>query len=137
MAGLSYFYLHQNPFTESGADSLNLSVQANEAQTLRSTLGARLAQTFTAPSGGQITPEASIGWAHDFTLDNRTINASLMELGGAFATNGFNGDTDTLLAGAGLTAQLTNGVALSGRYHTEIGRSFAAHMVNLGLRCEF
>jgi outer membrane autotransporter protein len=137
MAGLAYFYLHQAPFTETGADSLNLSVQANEAQTLRSTLGARLARTFTAPNGGRITPEVQVGWAHDFALDNRVINASLIELGGAFATNGFNGDTDTLLAGAGFTAQLTNGVALSGRYHAEIGRGFASHMVNLGVRCDF
>ena len=137
MAGLAYFYLHQDPFTESGADSLNLNVQANEAQTLRSTLGGRLARTFTAPSGNKITPEASIGWAHDFTLDNRVINASLAELGGSFATNGFNADIDTLLVGAGVTAQLTNGVALSARYHAEIGQNFAAHMVNLGLRCEF
>ena len=137
MAGLAYFYLHQAPFTETGADSLNLSVQANEAQTLRSTLGARLARTFTAPSGGRITPEVQVGWAHEFALDNRVINASLTELGGAFAANGFNGDTDTLLAGAGFTAQLTNGVALSGRYHAEIGRSFASHMVNLGVRCDF
>lgn len=65
------------------------------------------------------------------------INASLIDFGGAFATNGFNGDTDTLLVGAGVTAQLTNGVALSGRYNAEIGRNFASHMVNLGLRCEF
>lgn len=137
MAGLAYFTLHQAPFTETGADSLNLSVQANEAQTLRSTLAARLARTFTAPNGGRITPEVQVGWAHDFALDNRVINASLIELGGAFATNGFNGDTDTLLAGAGFTAQLTNGVALSGRYHAEIGRGFASHMVNLGVRCDF
>jgi outer membrane autotransporter protein len=137
MAGLGYFYLHQDPFTESGADSLDLHVQANEAQTLRSTLGGRLARTFTAPSGIKITPEASIGWAHDIALDNRVINADLVELGGSFATNGFNGDTDTLLVGAGVTAQLTNVVALSAHYHAEIGQSFAAHMVNLGLRCEF
>jgi outer membrane autotransporter protein len=137
MAGLAYFYLHQNAFEEQGADSLNLNLRANEAQTLRSTLGARLARTFTAPSGNKITPEASLGWAHDFTLDNRVINASLAELGGSFATNGFTGDTNSLLAGAGITAQLTNGVALSGRYNTEVGRSFVAHMVNLGLRYEF
>jgi outer membrane autotransporter protein len=137
MAGLAYFYLHQNPFEEQGADSLNLNVSVNEAQTLRSTLGTRLARTFAAPSGNKVIPEVSIGWAHDFTLDNRVINASLAEVGGAFATNGFNSDTDSFLAGAGITAQLTNGVALSGRYNAEIGRSFTSHMVNLGLRYEF
>ncbi len=137
MAGLAYIYLHQNPFTETGADSLDLSVRANEAQTLRSTLGARLARTFGAPAGYKISPEVQVGWAHDFALDNRVINASLSELGGAFATNGFNGDTDTLLVGAGVTAQLTNGMALTGRYNAEIGRSFTSHMVSLGMRFDF
>ena len=129
--------LQQHAFDEQGAGGLNLSVQANQAQTLRSALGARLARTFTTASGAKITPEASIGWAHYFALDNRVINASLLELGGSFATNGFNGDTDSVLVGAGVTAQLTNGVAFSGRYNAEIGRGFTSHMLNLGVRCEF
>jgi outer membrane autotransporter protein len=137
MAGLGYFYLHQDAFGESGADGLNLNVQANEAQTLRGTLGARLARTFTTPVGHKITPEAGVGWAHNFALDNRVINASLAELTGAFATRGFNSDTDSLLAGVGLTAQLRNGLAISAHYGAEIGWSFSYHTVNLGLQFEF
>jgi outer membrane autotransporter protein len=119
MAGLSFFYLHQDFFTESGADGLNLKVQANAANTLRSTLGAQ------------------VGWAHNFALDNRVINASLADLGGALAVRGFNGDTDSLLIGAGLTAQLRRGLAISARYGAEVGWSFVFHTVNLGLRCKF
>jgi outer membrane autotransporter protein len=137
MAGLAYFYLHQDAFSETGADGLNLNVQANDAQTLRSTLGARLARTFTTPVGHKITPKAGAGWAHNFALDNRVINASLAELTGAFATRGFNGDTDSLLLGVGLTAQLRNGLALSAHYGAEIGWSFNYHTVNLGLQFEF
>jgi outer membrane autotransporter protein len=137
MAQLGYFSMHQHAFDEEGAGGLNLSVQANQAQTLRSSLGARLARTFTTASGAKITPEASFGWAHYFALDNRVINASLLELGGSFATNGFNGDTDSVLVGAGITAQLANGVAFSGRYNAEIGRGFNSHLLNLGVRCEF
>lgn len=137
MAGLAYFYLHQNAFDEQGADSLNLNVRANQAQTLRSTLGARLARTSTAPSGSKITPEIAVGWAHNFALGHRVINASLIELGGSFATNGANADASTLLAGAGIAAQLANGVAFSGGYNAEIGRGFNSHMLNLGVRCEF
>ena len=43
-----------------------------------------------------------MGWAHDFPLDNRVINAGLTVLGGAFAVHGFTGETDSLLLGAGL-----------------------------------
>ncbi len=137
MAGLSYFYLHQDSFTESGANGLNLDVRPNQAQTLRTTLGARLARTFTTASGYKITPEAQAGWAHNFILDNRVINASLIDLGGAFATRGFNSDTDSLLAGAGITAQLRNGLAFSAHYGAEIGQGFGFHTVNLGMRFEF
>jgi outer membrane autotransporter protein len=137
MAGLAYFYLHQDAFGESGTDGLNLNVEGKEAQTLRSTLGTRLAQTFTTSRDHKITPEAQAGWAHNFALDNRVINASLAELGGAFATRGFNGDTDSLLLGAGLTAQLRNGLALCAHYGAEIGWSFSYHAVNLGLQFEF
>ena len=137
VAGLAYFSLHQNSFEEQGAGGLNLNVNANQAQTLRSTLGARLARTSTAPSGGKITPELTIGWAHNFTLGRRVINASLAELGGSFATNGDNADANTLLAGAGVTAQLANGLAFSGGYHAEIGRGFNSHMLNLGVRYEY
>ena len=47
------------------------------------------------------------------------------------------GETDSLLLGAGLTAQLTGGVAVSGRYAAELRRGFQAQMVNLGLRFDF
>ena len=137
MAGLAYFYLHQDSFTESGASGLNLNVQPNQAQTLRTTLGARLARTFTTPNGNKITPEAEAGWAHNFILDNRVINANLVDLGGAFATRGFNSDTDSLLAGVGITAQLRNGLAFSAHYGAEIGYGFSFHTVNLGMRYEF
>lgn len=78
-----------------------------------------------------------MAWAHDFPLDARGINAGLTELGGAFAVNGFKGETDSLLLGAGLTAQLTSGAAVTGRYGAELRRGFQAQMVNLGLRFDF
>ncbi len=74
---------------------------------------------------------------YNFALDNRVINASLAELTGAFATRGFNGDTDSLLLGAGLTAQLRNGLALSAHYGAEIGWSFSYHTVNLDCNSSF
>ena len=137
LARLSYFYHNQDGFSEQGADSLNLTVQGFSAQTLRSQLGLRLGRTFGLPSEVKLRPEVQVGWAHDFPLDNRVINAGLTVLGGTFAVNGFRGETDSLLLGAGLTAQLTSGVAVTGRYAAELRRGFQAQMVNLGLRFDF
>ena len=137
LARLSYFYQNQNGFSEQGADDLNLTVQGFSAQTLRSQLGLLAGRTFGLLGEIKLRPEVQVGWAHDFSLDNRVINAGLTVLGGTFAVNGFRGETDSLLLGAGLTAQLTGGVAVSGRYAAELRRGFQAQMVNLGLRFDF
>ncbi|MFI5330146.1 MAG: autotransporter outer membrane beta-barrel domain-containing protein [Desulfobaccales bacterium] len=136
LARLSYFDQNQNGFSEQGADDLNLTVQGFSAQTLRSQLGLLAGRTFGLLEV-KLRPEVQVGWAHDFPLDNRVINAGLTALGGTFAVNGFKGETDSLLLGAGLTAQLTGGVAVSGRYAAELRRGFQAQMVNLGLRFDF
>ena len=137
MAGLGYFYINQDAFQEYGAESLNLNVWGNGASTLRSQLGARLGRTFTTATGKKITPEVQVSWAHEFPLDQRVIMANLMNLGGGFGAQGFNGQTDSLLVGGGVIARLADRLALSGRYGTEIRRTFASHLVNLGLRFDF
>jgi len=137
LARLSYFYLNQDGFAEQGADSLNLTVQGFNAQTLRSQLGLRLGRTFVLPSDVKLRPEVQVGWAHDFPLDNRVINAGLTELGGAFPVNGFKGETDSLLTGVGFTVQLTSGTAVTARYDAEVRRGFQSQMVNLGMRFDF
>ena len=136
-ARLSYFYLNQDAFSEQGANSLNLTVQGFNAQTLRTQLGLRAGHTFGIQGDVKLRPELQVGWAHDFPLDNRVINAGLTELGGTFAVNGFKGETDSLLAGVGVTVQLTSGVAVTGRYDAELRRGFQSQLVNLGLRCDF
>jgi outer membrane autotransporter protein len=137
LARLSYFYQNQNGISEQGAEDLNLTVQGFSAQTLRSQLGLRAGRTFGLLEEVKLRPEVQVGWAHDFPLDNRVINAGLTVLGGTFPVHGFKGETDSLLLGAGLTAQLTGGVAVSGRYAAELRRGFQAQMVNLGLRFDF
>ena len=137
LARLSYFYLAQDGFAEQGADSLTLTVQGFSAQTLRSQLGLRAGRTFVTQGDVRLRPEFQLAWAHDFPLDNRVINAGLTELGGTFPVNGFRGETDSLLASAGLSARLTNGMAITGRYDAELRRGFQAQMVNLGVRCDF
>lgn len=137
LARLSYFYQNQNGFSEQGADDLNLTVQGFSAQTLRSQLGLRAGRTFGLLEQVKLRPEVQVGWAHDFPLDNRVINAGLTVLGGAFPVHGFQGETDSLLLGAGITAYLTGGVAVSGRYAAELRRGFQAQLVDLGLRFEF
>jgi uncharacterized protein YhjY with autotransporter beta-barrel domain len=137
MAGLSYFYLHQGPFAETGANSLNLYVDENTVHALRSILVLRLAKTLTTAGGVRLTPEAALGWAHEFPLDSRILTASLSEVPGAFSVKGFDGAFDSLLAGAGLTARLNGGFALFGRYDAEIREGFDAHLLSAGIRYVF
>jgi uncharacterized protein YhjY with autotransporter beta-barrel domain len=137
LARVSYFYINEDGGAEHGAGSLNLNLQGMSAQTVRTQLGLRLGRTLVTASGLKLTPEVKVGWAHEFPLDNRVINAGLSELGGIFAVNGFTGQTDSLVAGAGLTARLSNGLAIAGGYGAELQHGFTAQMVNLGLRFAF
>lgn len=136
-AELAYIYLNQDPFQEKGAGDVNLRVGAVGAQVLRTQLGARLARTFTTAGGAKIIKEVNIGWAHEFPLDGRGITSNLTALPGSFTVPGAGNDTDSLLVGAAVTAQLANKVSAYGRYDAELRRDFYAHMVNLGLRFDF
>jgi outer membrane autotransporter protein len=136
-AELSYIYLYYDDFDESGADSLNLNVRSRDAQTFRSQLGVRMERSFTSGGRMELTPTLEVAWAHDIPLDNRAISASLINQAGSFDVNGLEGDTDSLVVDAGLSAQLTTSLMLFAGYGTEITDNFNIHRVGLGVKYRF
>lgn len=137
VAELSYFFLHQDGFTENGADSLNLDVRSREDQTFRSRLGLRVEREFIAGTGIPVTPSAELGWAHEIPLNGRSITASLVNQPGTFSVNGVTGDTDALTVEAGLKARFGRNTLLYTGYEAEVGNHFTAHQVGVGLQYSF
>jgi outer membrane lipase/esterase len=124
-------------FTEAGAAALN--VGADQADSLRSRLGARLRYEW-ATSWGLMLPELHASWQHEFLDKERDITASLVDqtLPGAFATTAAGSGTDFGVVGAGLTANVADRTQASIGYDYKFGgQDFEAHQISGRLRRVF
>jgi len=138
LARLSYFNLRQNAFDEGGAGDLDLHVNGFRAQLLRTELRLLAGRNFSARTGLQLKPELTLGWAHGVALDDRTLSARFVNPGGeAVEIDGYGDQTDSFLAGAGLSVALAGHLALYGRYDGELGCGFSSQAIKLGLRYGF
>lgn len=75
MASLLAIRHQHESFMETGADSLNLYVDKETANSLQSALGFRLSRPFAATEIFTITPEFTVRWLHEFLDDQYLINA--------------------------------------------------------------
>jgi len=112
-----YTYLHQNGFTESGADSINLTVPGIDSNSFRSMLGARGVVDLITLDGEPLKLELMGAWMHEYLDANTVIRSTFAGVGGtAFDTEGVNFGRDWLVAGAGLNWAPTENTALAANY---------------------
>lgn len=137
--GAQYTYAGIGSFTESGAESLNLSLGQQNANSLRSTLGGRIAYTWNLNQKIALIPEVRMFWQHEFLNNTRTINASLD--GGSGAAFGYETTDpyrDSVFAGAGVTAQFGKNLSGSVFYNINFGsQTYKSNMVSTGLNFSF
>lgn len=134
-----YTYAGLGGFAENGADSLDLRLAQQNANSLRSTLGARVAYTWTVNEKFALIPEIRMFWQHEFLNDSRNINAALDGGGGSsfdFTTSNPYRDSD--FAGVGVTAQIGRAWTASVFYNVNFGNpNYASNMVSAGLNFAF
>lgn len=134
--GLDYVHLFETAFAESGAPGFDLAVSSRNADSLRPFLGASAAKAFTTAGGTVLVPEADLGYSHELL---NTAPASLVQVGGgSFAVAGIVPSRDTLTLGGGLTATMSDRLALYADYHATLptGNLFE-QTVSAGLRYRF
>ncbi len=139
IVGAQYTYAGIGSFTESGAESLDLSLGQQNANSLRSTLGGRIAYTWNVNQKIALIPEVRMFWQHEFLNNSRTINASLD--GGSGPSFGYE-TTDpyrnSVFAGAGVTAQFGKNLSGSVFYNINFGsQTYQSNMVSAGLNFSF
>jgi outer membrane autotransporter protein len=139
IVGAQYTYAGIGSFTESGAESLDLSLGQQNANSLRSTLGGRVAYTWNLNQKIALIPEVRMFWQHEFLNNPRNINASLD--GGSRAAFGYE-TTDpyrnSVFAGAGVTAQFGKNLSGSVFYNINFGsQTYQNNMVSAGLNFSF
>jgi len=136
-AAINYDHLDIDSFTEDGAGALDLSVGAQSAKSLRSTLGLRFAQKARLESI-LLTPYASLGWRHEFDNQGRPIDAQLASgVGSPFtvATGDFARDGTVL--GAGISADFGKQTTAKLDYAGDFRSHFMDNAFNASVRFRF
>jgi len=139
IVGAQYTYAGIGSFTESGAESLDLSLGQQNANSLRSTLGGRIAYTWNLNQKIALIPEVRMFWQHEFLNNPRNINASLdAGSGAAFDFETTDPYRDSVFAGAGVTAQFGKNLSGSVFYNINFGsQTYQNNMVSAGLNISF
>lgn len=87
-AGIEAHHIKQNGYTEAGAGVLSLNVSANNADRVRSLIGAELGTLKKLADGSVLRPALKLNWRHEFLTDGVNTTASLLGGGGQFESTG-------------------------------------------------
>ncbi|MBS0539407.1 MAG: autotransporter outer membrane beta-barrel domain-containing protein, partial [Proteobacteria bacterium] len=120
----------QNGFTESGADSLNLTVAGQTTNSLRTTLGADLGAELARMAFG-----VRLGWQHEHADTGRPMTASFAGAPGqAFTVTGATPQRDSAVLGFSFNTHVAETTELYARYDGEVGGGSDNHAFTAGLR---
>jgi autotransporter-associated beta strand protein len=121
IASLQYTYFAAAPFSETGAQSLNLSNSGWNTSSMLSSIGAHAAYNWQVNKSILVVPQINLSWQHEFMQNPYAINSSL---GGANFSNLSSAPIrDYLYTGIGFTVVLANNWNTSFFYNASVGNS--------------
>jgi outer membrane autotransporter protein len=120
----------QNGFTESGAQSLDLTVAPQTTNSLRTTLGADLAAEIR-----KVAVDLRLGWQHENADTARPMTASFAGAPGqAFTVYGATPQRDSAVLGLAARTHVADATELYARYDGEVGGGSDNHAFTAGLK---
>lgn len=138
---MEYSNTAQDAFTETGsANNLNLSMDAQNTDSLKAQAGVRVGKAFSRENGDVIIPQIRASYERELLDDNAAIGASL---GGVrTVVQGVDLPEDTFKFGVGVTNLFNqeNGSAadaIYGHYETELTKDSIGHKVSIGYKMTF
>jgi outer membrane autotransporter protein len=137
--GAQYTYAGIGGFTETGADSLDLSLGQQNANSLRSNLGARLAYNWEVGSNITLIPEIRAFWMHEFLNNSRNISSALDGGNGA----SFDYETEapyrnSIFGGVGVSAKVGDRWNASVFYNVNFGsENYTNNIISTSLGFSF
>jgi outer membrane autotransporter protein len=102
LIGLHATYLHLASYKEHGAGDVNLRVDSQDYNFLRSSVGLKIERLIKS-EGSTLAPELHARWLHDFNSTTMEQDALFTGGGTKFSMQGIKQDRDTYNVGAGLT----------------------------------
>lgn len=138
-ATVQYSYQTVEGFTESNAGSLNLAVDRQAANSLRSFLGAQIAYPWQAAERIRLIPMAGLFWQHEFLQYPTDIGASLNGgAGPAFSYSTSTPARDSVFASVGVSAEVGDRWSVNAFYQPSFGANdFVSHVISGGINFEF
>jgi outer membrane autotransporter protein len=134
-----YIDVDMNGFTESGANGLNLTYEANRLQSFTTDLGVQVSYAIST-GFGIVTPYLRAEWEHEYLNDSRKIKArySADPNRNTFFARTSDPDRDYANLGAGVSAQFPNGFSAFLDFDTAQGLSrIDRYRATLGGRLTF
>lgn len=128
-ATISYSKLWIDSFSESGADSLNLDISEQSAQSLQLGLGWRAEYELKIGEKTAL-PRLHVSYQHEFFNDIRAIEARLEGGSNIFQATTAKPTRNFALVGCGIAVGLTDSVSFNAGYEAQVGqRDYSAQSV--------
>jgi uncharacterized protein with beta-barrel porin domain len=135
--GAGYIYDRIAGYQESGAGIFNLSVNAQTAQSLVSSVGARFLSVWEL-GGASLLGELDLGWQHQFANGSRNVFFTAFEVNTSPATiSTVQAGRDTFLVGLDLTASLGCDWEIEGSANYHLNNMYHDLTFYLGLNKRF
>ena len=135
LVALQYQLFAQQGFSETGGPGA-LNVASQQANSLRTHLGARLSFSELQDSSGRLwTPYVHARWVAELLDSDRLVNASIIgaPVGGSFVTAGNGLGRHFAVVGTGMNVELTDHWSLFSNYDLQAGGGLTAHTGSGGL----
>jgi outer membrane autotransporter protein len=134
-ARLQAYTANQNAFTETGAQSLNLSVAQQQTNSLRTVLGAQLGGSMDLGWREKLFAQLRLGWSHEYADVGRPVTATLAGAPAMpFTTWGISPQRDGVVIGVSANTAIAEATSIYLRYEGDISAQDSAHAITAGVR---
>ncbi|MBI9087377.1 MAG: autotransporter domain-containing protein [Desulfobacterales bacterium] len=135
LAALQLTHIILDDYTETGAGALNLTVGRRTVDSYQGSVGLRVSRPLKTSDDLRLSPEARLRWAHEFSDDDRAVNAGFAGVPGAsFVVTGDQPVRDSAILGLGLNALYKKDLNFYFNYDVSASRDHIGHALVGGLR---
>jgi outer membrane autotransporter protein len=137
LLGVTYTHLTIDGYQEGGSSLGSLTVQEDQADSLRGRLGASARYPFSW-HGMEFTPHLEAAWQHEFMDGDRGVLSSLSSGGGEFDVTTPSVGRDSAIVDAGVDVDINKTVGLFAEYSAQAGQDhYFGESVQAGVKIGF
>jgi outer membrane autotransporter protein len=134
---LEYIYVHENGYSERGAEDFDLKIKSKNSMLLRNELGLGVAFCKILDNWN-IVPDFKLSWIREWRFKGKHITGEFIDSGTSFTTIGLKSYRSLLGAGVGVTGLfVADQLQVALRYNGEFGAYYRDQNINLQISYAF